>query len=255
MPWSRNLHYLDYLLFFSRHKNYQQDLKWDDLDGLIPNIGQFQKRNPLAPRGDLTPERDANPVLAAVNTNGKLKKDKFITYAGYLVNPYLLTGARKKLTTTILAPYRFLTVRLPVQLGREHPALKMLNEEMGRLAVNPDASLYGPPNPHTFVLNDGITPLVSALFLPDSALKAHPCVQESDFLDLKKLTDVQTARIFRDIDHITFLDGRPPHRGSPLLSDQLHPLHGRRMIVDWMLYDLMQAEKEGQEIVGDAGAN
>jgi hypothetical protein len=239
MPWARPVHSVDLKLYFSMHKNYLEDLKWDNLDGLIPEVGRFKARLPIAPRGVLTPDRDANPELARINTEGGLDKSKFIVYGGYLINPYLLTPGKRKLEKTILAPYRFVTVRLATQVGREHAALKLLNQEMGRLDVNPNAPVYGPPNPHAFGLNDGITPLSSAIFLPPDVMKGYPVLQEGDLARLRHASDVRLARVFRNIDHVTFLDGRPPHRGSPELRDELHPEHGQRQIIDWMLSDLM----------------
>jgi hypothetical protein len=238
-PWSRPVHSLDLRLYFAVHKNYLEDLRWDNLDDVIPDVGRFKSKLPIAPRGVLTPARAANTELAAINTEGQLDKDKFITYGGYLLNPYLMTPGQRKLEKTILAPYRFVTVRVASQLGREHAALKLLNQEMSSMAVNPNGGLTGPPSRQTFDLNDGITPLSSAMFLPPEVMKDYPILHEADLSRLRSATDVHLARVFKNIDHVTYLDGRPPRRGSPNLRDQLHPEQGQRPIIDWMLVDLM----------------
>ncbi len=239
MPWARPVHSLDLRLYFAGHKNYLEDLRWDNLDDIIPEVGRFKSKLPIAPRGVLTPERAANPELARINTESGLDKNKFITYGGYLVNPYLMSPGQRKLEKTILAPYRYVTVKVATQLGREHAALKLLNQEMSTMKVNPNAGASAPPSPQTFSLNDGITPLSSAMFLPPDVMKDYPILQEADLPRLRSATDVRLARIFKNIDHVTYLDGRPPHRGSPYLRDQLHPEHGQRPIIDWMLVDLM----------------
>jgi len=239
MPWARPVHSLDLRLYFAAHKNYLEDLKWDNLDNIIPEVGRFRSKLPIAPRGVLTPARAANPELAKINTESGLDKEKFIAYGGYLLNPYLMRPGQRKLEKTILAPYRYVTVKVATQLGREHAALKLLNQEMSTMAVNPNASLVGPPSRQTFDLNDGITPLSSAMFLPPEVMKECPILHEEDLPRLRSATDVHLARVFRGIDHVTYLDGRPPHRGSPNLCDQLHPEQGQRPIIDWMLVDLM----------------
>ncbi len=246
MPWARPVHNLDYLIYFSRHKALQEDLKWDNFDELIPDVGKFKRGLGLGPSGDLTPKDDANPELALINEQQRLNKGKFIAYSGYLVNVYLMHGKRKFLEKTLLAPYHFVTVKLPVQLGREHPALRMLNKEMSNLAVNPDARLYGPPSPHSYVLNDGIAPVSSALFLPPEVIRENPMLLEYQLPILKHASDLHLVRVFRDIDHISFLDGKPPrHFGSRKLSDQVHPEEGQKEIFDWITGDILKYVPDG----------
>ncbi len=238
MPWARPIHNLDYLLYFSRHKTLQQDLRWDNFDDLIPRVGRF-KEGGLGPRGDLTPGTMDNPELAAINASGRINKTKFVTYGGYLVNIYIMPPWRRRLEKTILAPYRYVTVKLPVQLGREHPALRMLNKELSNMAINPDAPIYGPPSPHSFVLNDGITPVSSALYLSPELIKENPMLLEADLPALHGATDVHLARVFRNLDHISFLDGRPPNKVPwPKVSDMIHPEDGKKRLFDFLVDDL-----------------
>jgi hypothetical protein len=250
MPWARPVHNLDYMLYFSRHKSLQQDLKWDNFDNLIPDLGKFKSAFPIGPSGTLTPEADANPKLAKINESPRINKSKFITYGGYLVNIYLMKGERKFIEETILAPINYVTVKLPVQLGREHPALRLLNFEMSNLKINPDAAENSQPSPHTYELNDGITPLSSALFMPPEFMRKHPMLVEDKLDTVPQSSDVRLVRIFRDMDHISFLDGKPPrHFGRTDLIDQAHPGAGRHMLYDWLSSDLL---KYGLEPNGDS---
>ncbi len=254
-PWTRIDHSLAYRLYFDRNQNLLNDLRWDNSDKFIPTVGNFHSHMPFGPSGDLTVSRDANVRLAGLNTNRKVNKNKFITYAGYLLNPYLLPTIKRQLEITILAPYTFITVMLPAHLAREHPVLTMLNHEISR--VIPDADAPHVANyPHVYALNDGITPVNSALFLPPEACKNHPLSGEAEILKVKDQVDVRLARVFRNIDHLTFVDGYRPNYGSHLLRDELNPEDGRRTIFDWMLSDLMQSEteqlaKEGSDIAKD----
>lgn len=247
MPWARAVHNLDYLLYFSRHHSLQEDLKWDNFDQMIPDVGKFDSELGLGPKGELSPEDDANPELAAINESHRLNKSKFVAYGGYLVNIYLMHGKRKFFEETVLAPYHYLTVKLPVQLGREHPALRMLNMEMSNLAINPDAALYGPPSPHSYVLNDGITPISSSLFLPPELIRENPMLLEYELKSIRDASDVHLVRVFRDMDHISFLDGKPPrHFGRQEVSDQVHPEDGRQRLFQWIAHDLLQYVPDGK---------
>jgi hypothetical protein len=241
MPWARPVHNLDYLLYFSRHKILQEDLKWDNFDKLIPHVGKFNSELGLGPKGDLTPEADANPELASINKSKTINKSKFVAYGGYLVNIYMMTGTRKLMEQTVLAPFHYVFVKLPVQIGREHPALRMLNKELANLKVNPDAPVYGPPSPHSYMLNDGIAPVSSALYLPAGVIREDPMLLEDELPKIRKASDVRLVRVFRDIDHISFLDGVPPkHLGSQLVSDRVHPEDGQRRIFQWLIKDLLE---------------
>ena len=54
------------------------------------------------------------------------------------------------------------------------------------------------------------------------------------------MIDVAFARVFRNIDHLTFVEGKPPHLGSGLVKDSLHPQEGMHDILDWMLAEVLQ---------------
>lgn len=246
MPWARPVHNLDYLLYFSRHKTLQEDLCWDNFDQLIPDIGKFKGDLGLGPKGVLEPRLDSNPELASINESTRINKSKFITYGGYLVNVYLMHGKRRLLEKTVLAPYHYVFVKLPVQLGREHPALRMLNTEMSTLAINPDTPAYGPPSPHSYVLNDGIAPLSSSLYLPPGLVRENPMLLENEFPAIREAADVHLVRVFRDMDHISFLDGKPPKRlGRKEVKDQIHPEDGSRSLFQWLAQDLLRYVPDG----------
>jgi hypothetical protein len=219
----------------------QEDLKWDNFDELIPDIGKFKSGLGLGPKGILTPEDNANPQLARINESTHIDKSKFVTYSGYLVNKYLMVGKRKLLEQTLLGPFNYVTVKLPVQLGREHPALKLLNAEMSNLVMNPDATVAGPPSPHAYVLNDGIAPVSSALYMPPELIRKSPMLLESELPSIRNACDVHLARVFRNMDHVSFLDSKPPrHLGRKDLIDQAHPEQGRRRIFQWIIHDLLE---------------
>ena len=144
-----------------------------------------------------------------------------------------------------LAPVNYVMVKLPVQIGREHPALKLMNVEMSNLVINPNAPAEGRPSPHAYVLNDGITPISSALYLPLEAMRKSPILQEQGLQSIRENNDVHLSRAFRGMDHISFLDGKPPRRlGSKDLVDQVHP--EQRSIFQWIIHDLLENVPAGE---------
>lgn len=252
LPWARAVHGWDYRFFFQRHLNYLEDLKWDNADLLIPEVGKFHSLVPIGPRGDLTVRRDGNPMLAEINKASHRQKHKFITYAGYIHNPYLMPAWRRRLESTILAPYAFFRIRIMAHLGREHAALKWLNREMSQLHVNTRVTTA---DPSAYKLNDGITPVNSAVWLPADVVSRCPVLDEAALKDLDELTDVRLARVFKHVDHVSFMDGKPP-KGNDLLADEVHPEEGRKPLLEWVLSDIVNDESKKTPLsAGDLPAN
>lgn len=241
MPWTRVDHSLAFRFYFHHNPNLEKDLPWDNTDHAIPEVGRFFSWLPLGPSGTLTVENSANKYLAGINVY-PVDKKKFITYSGYLLNPYMRSEPVRIAETTLLAPYTVLSMKIPAHFAREHAVLKMLNCVIGSVAVAKPA-IGEAKTPFLYQLNDGITPVNSALFLPDSVLEKTAAANESSLAGLKALTDVRQARVFRNIDHLTFIDGFHPVRSSPLLRDELDPDGGTKNIFNWMLSDILEQDK------------
>jgi len=99
-----------------------------------------------------------------------------------------------------------------------------------------------------YQLNDGITPVSSAVFLPSEACANAALVRETDLPKLKAATDVHLARVFRNIDHLTFIDGYRPLNASSAIRDEMDPSAGKKQIFDWMLSDLLQFDQANNKI-------
>lgn len=111
---------LAYKLYFARHKNLLLDYSWENVDGQMPGA---------SPHVGAVRESESNlsapsHVVAAADQPGD---HKFIVYAGYLHNRYVpqYHGA---VHAFIFSPFTFLWTTLQAHLGREHPALRFLNE-------------------------------------------------------------------------------------------------------------------------------
>ena len=132
-------------------------------------------------------------------------------------------------------PYRFLTTTIPEHLAREHPVLRVLNRQIA-------AAIIKEPRDNSFIyaLNDGITPLTSALFLPNNVLSSGVIAHHPHVLELKKHVDVGKARVFANIDHLSFIDNYRPFLYSHLLRDELAPEEGKKTVFAWIHDDLMQ---------------
>lgn len=241
-PWTRVDHTLDYKVYFGKNPNLLSDLRWDDADHAIPDVGPFSSRLPLGPRGDLTVANTINNRLIDVNSR-PFNKKKIIAYGGYLPNPYMLANPTRYLETTMLLAYTFWTMKVPAHLAREHPVLKMLNKQISSAVPSRTAEQIA-GTPFVYQLNDGITPISSALFLPSVACAKELPAREADLPKLREYLDVRTARVFRNTDHLTFIDGFHPRLASPLLRDELNPNEERKSIFDWMLSDVLSTNSD-----------
>jgi hypothetical protein len=244
VPWVKADLFMSYHLYFQRHQNLLADLSWDNVDKNIPDVGLYSARVPWRIRGDLTPPVDGNSRIAEANVELKVDKSKFITYGGYLLAPWANADRPTLVAQAKGLPMRFLGTTLPFHFGREHPVLRVLNREISWVPPNADGAggsskvskkiMYG--------LNDGITPVASALFLPANTFSDRFVLSETDVGELAKYVDVRKARVFRNIDHLTYIEGYRPRGASVLLHDELHPADGNRSIFDWILSDILNQE-------------
>lgn len=234
--WSRLDHSVALRLYFDRNISLTRDLKWDNGDNMMPDAGSFASRIPGGPKGVLSVAQDANVALYKMNSKPLPDKSKFIAYAGYLINSFNKHRKTTRIESHMLMPYFFATRTVPAHLAFEHSVLKMLNTEMSRVICKQEPNT---PKLHAYDLNDGISPLTSALYLPESVLKTQILGDESSVKELRGRTDVGLARVFRNIDHLTFVDGMHPLFTSTLLRDELNPEAGKRTIFEWILSDLM----------------
>ena len=192
-PWTRIDHSVAYKLYFSRNPNLLVDFRWDNCDQSIPSIGHFASKLPLGPRGFLMPEQSVNKRMVEVNQRN-FDKDKLITYSGYLLNPYQLPERERLIESTFLAPYTIVTITLPAYLAREHAVLKMLNRVIATVVTTSTVAKKSNTN-FVFLLNDGITPVSSSMFLADKYC-SEGLSREADLIKLRPLVDVHTARVF-----------------------------------------------------------
>jgi hypothetical protein len=250
MPWTRVDHSLAFRLYFNRNQNLVEDFNWDDTDNFIPDTGRFTSWLPLGPHGELIAKDEKNTRLIALNSDQSFDKKKLITYSSYLVNPYMESEPKRVLQSLVLAPYILFTMKLPAHFAREHAVLKLLNSEIGSVVSSKEAvTKAGTRFPYQ--LNDGIAPVASALFLPDNVMQTKAIEKESDLPTVKQSADVRIARVFRNADHLTFIDGFRPLHATSLMRDQLNPESGARNIFDWMLTDILQTREPASDLAAN----
>jgi pimeloyl-ACP methyl ester carboxylesterase len=243
MPWARLDNVIPYKMYFDRHTNLLADLRWDDSDSRIPDVGPFKSVFPWRFKGTLTPQNMNNPRIVEINEKIKVDKSKFITYGGYLLTDYSADKQPNYVWSMVKLPYRFMTTTVPEHMAREHPVLRCLNDRIARAVprkIGDDAA----DNRFIYSLNDGITPLASALFLPSRALSDNTFNNEADVRKIGPYVDVRRARIFRNIDHLTYIDGYRPFGASQKLKDELAPDEDSRTIFNWILADLVGAAND-----------
>lgn len=255
MPWTRIDHSLALKMYFNRNQNLLADLGWDDADKAVPDAGKFKSKLLFGPKGDMSAEKVINARLQKLNENNSHIKRKMITYGGYMNNPYLEPAAERYLENAAMYPITFLTVKFPAHLAREHPVLKMLNRDIACVQVTKEWKEQAKP-PFLYALNDGITPLSSALFLPAETLKALPLVSFDSVKKLRGRTDVKLARAFRNIDHLTYIDRyRPFSLLADKVHDELRPEEGAKDIFDWMLGDILNVDRLNQKLADESNRN
>ncbi len=246
-PWTRIDHSLALKLYFDRNENLLQDFAWDDIDGAVPIwAGKFKSRLLLGPKGEISSANSINTRLKELNEKTKHVKNKVIAYGGYLLNPYLEPTALRYIENTVTYPYTFFTTKMPAHLAREHPALGLLNRDIAAVQINPDLK-HSAKTPFFYALNDGITPISSALFLPEETMRSVYVVDEKNVAALIGKTDVRRARAFKNIDHLTFIDAKRPLGTSPKLRDELNPDAEEKHIFDWIRADLLHEGKDGHD--------
>jgi len=246
-PWSRLLKTHSRRLYFNRHPHFLSDLRWDNADGHVPEVGNFRSLVPFGPRGNLTIEGTSNERLAAINNEGELTKHKFITYAGYLPSPLMMPTPIRQLILFVRTPIDLLGTKFPLIFGDEHAALRILNHDISRVLVHP-GGLSGSAKTMPYLLNDGLAPVTSCILFAPEAFRAYPAPRASDLPRLGPWLDVRLARVFRNIDHVSFADGRPPHLGSFRVKDEMHPDEHPRPLLDWLLLDLLDfANRQGPD--------
>ncbi len=250
MPWTRIDHSLALRLYFDNNKNLLEDLSWDDFDNAIPEVGKFRSKLPFGPHGVLTLDDTVNTRLRDIIDKHKRVKTKFITYGGYLHNPYFGPAPLRYIENTALYPITFCTVKLPAHFAREHPVLKMLNRDIAAVDVRKEWKQTAKP-PFLYALNDGITPLASALFLPTDVLKSTALVSPPEVAKLRGKTDVKLARAFGNIDHLTYIDGYRPITELPKMKDDLNPELGEKDIFAWMLGDVLSLARGDGRVADD----
>lgn len=238
-PLSRIDTALPYRLYFNRHKNLLADLHWDNSDKMIPDVGKFRYYFPMPSSGTLSAASTANTGVFKFNQPNEVDKSKFTVYSGFLLSDYALPKPPNELASLIKVPYRFTVTLLPEHLGREHPVLRALNEHIAR-AITTDNDQKKPIGPkYTYGLNDGIAPIVSSLYLPNASLVGL-AVTQTNLLDLNKVIDVKRARLFKNIDHLTFIDDYHPLGAPESVKDELDPSASALPIFDWIKADLLK---------------
>jgi pimeloyl-ACP methyl ester carboxylesterase len=229
-----------YRMYFDRHKNLLSDLRWDNTDQFIPDVGNFRFYFPMPSHGDLTPSATANTYVASLNSDSDIDKSKFTVYGGYLLNDFA-TMKGNDFASILKIPYKVTFTLVPEHFGREHPVLRALNQHIARAIVSSPQTLKADGTRYAYGLNDGITPITSAIFLPNSALPGL-AVTDATVDSLRKFVDVKRARVFRNIDHLTFIDDYHPLRSPSELRDQLSPEEAAKPIFEWIKNDLMDAK-------------
>jgi hypothetical protein len=246
--------YLAYGAYFKYHPNLLKDYYWDNYDEEVPDVGHYKFRLPFLVEGNLVP-----PAKPPSGINWDRNGAKFITYGGYFQNQYIEKMNRSRVFIMIHAPFSFFYTTIPAHLGNEHAALRLLNYEIAFIDQR-QKHKYS-----SFSYNDGIAPVSSTLSLAPSEMQisgdeAHmlnsiedqtkkvafsPDKNEDvDALkdppeELKLKSTASKARLFADIDHISFLDGYKPIASPKNLVDQLSPTEKPRPIFDWLLSDIL----------------
>jgi hypothetical protein len=199
---------LMYKLYFSRHKNLLRDYQWDNADGQMPGV------RPVVP--------DMQPC-----------DHKFVVYAGYLHNQYF-PHPHGAVHAFLVSPLSFLRTTMPAHLGREHAALRFIDDIIaGAVPRTEDKSNI------TYPLNDGISPISSSLLLSNDFVGHCALRDETDFKSVRANSSAKLTRLFDNIDHLTYIESHRPTGSSEDVTDVLSSSEKPRPMFAWILNDLL----------------
>jgi hypothetical protein len=158
---------------------------------------------------------------------------KFVVYGGYLHSQYfpLPFGAVRK---TLGSPLTFFWTTLPMNFGREHAALRFLNYIIADALPKTEDSLN-----IIYPLNDGISPISSSLLLSNDFVRSCPLRDENDLNKITANSNAKKARLFDNVDHLTFIEDRRPIGSAQDVADVLSLAEKPRPMFEWILKDLM----------------
>ncbi len=208
-----------YKFYFAQHKILLRDYPWDNSDGQMP------------PTKDIRPPKQTPQI----SEKDQLAIDgKFIVYTGYLHNQYA-PNQQSVLRVILGSPFKFLKTTLPTHLERERPALRFLNDMIaGAIPKDP------PHSDIIYPLNDGISPISSGLLLNDKFAARKDLNKLKEFGLIKANTNASKARIFDNIDHLTYIERHRPMGWSEKITDMISQTEEPRPMFDWILKDLME---------------
>lgn len=221
--------YLAYKEYFKLHPNLLADHYWDNYDGQVPEIGSFKYRLPFLVEGTLLPP-SLPPDGSSVVQDGR----KITAYGGYLQTRYTKRPTGWERVPFFHAPVFFVHRTIPAFFGREHSMLRLINHEMA------DSVSKNSIRDINYAFSDGIGPVTSLLSVSESVPAAeYNLNNQADVEALKSRINVGKARLFANIDHVTFLDGRGPFGHRINLTDKFSPSETPRPIFAWLLSDLL----------------
>jgi len=215
-PLTKEERVLAYDLYFSRHKNLLLDYKWRNADETM--------------QPDVQPPSSSNESL---DEQSRSIDRKFIVYAGFIRSEFFPT-VYSALHQLVVSPWAFFHTTLPAHLGFEHPALRFLN---GLIATSVQST--GDRQDKTYALNDGISPISSGLLFAHSLINTK-YNGNTYFTYLKANSDAGKARVFANIDHLTFIEGRGLNNPSKDVSDVFSKAEEARPMFTWILNDLLE---------------
>ncbi|HEY9790065.1 MAG TPA: hypothetical protein V6D22_06695 [Candidatus Obscuribacterales bacterium] len=226
---------LPYEIYFGKHENLLTDLHWDNSDSMLPSVNKYRMWFHPTRVLSLDPQTTANQAVLKIN-DSKLNRSKFTVYGGYLNNEIALEGKQGLLSSLLESPVWFSRTVVPEHLGNEHAVLRYLNREMAHAIV---ADAADQQTGAAYGLNDGITPLSSSLFLPAGSMNKVSIRTQDEVSKLKGLVDVHRARVFANIDHLTFIDEYRPGGAGSELRDELSADAKSKPMFKWILDDLL----------------
>lgn len=210
---------LGYKLYFARHRNLNSDYAWDNVDGQMPSEFYPQSVDSAISRGR-TAEREPGDA-------------KFVVYAGFLRNEFV-PRRHGAVRTFLVSPVTFLRTTVPTHLGAEHAALRFLNYLIADVLPKEPGS-----DAIVYPLNDGISPVSSSLLLTNEFVSRAALNSLDALQSIRGHSNARKARLFDDIDHLTFIEEQRPRGSETNIADVLSPDEPARPMFAWILKDLL----------------
>lgn len=245
---------------------FQSDFCWDNFDDALPSALLVEQEG-------MCPHRHPdNGMTRLKQARIKAVSDKFITYSSFFGKD---EDIPQDLLTSVLRPDQAHLLKFPedIDSGKfsKHAMMEKARKYMTEIPLS-DKYQANSLMKSLFELNDGVSPVVSHLWLgrfvadvsSEREHKRQPVIEGRMINAFKELPNKAQVRLFQNLDHRDWMEGssrlypKAGQDGNPSvrIADIFHPESGKKTVFEWLLVDILppvspQSDIEDLPVVKD----